>query len=50
MRAFLPWLTVLALVFLLSMLRLRTLATLLVVGWFAYCVYTWIRAARRSRR
>jgi hypothetical protein len=46
MKAFVPWLSVLAVIFLLSMLRLRTLATAVAIGWLIYCVYTWIRAAR----
>lgn len=46
MKSLVPWLTVLAVVFLLSMLRLRALASVVAVGWLIYCGYTWIRAAR----
>ena len=48
MKAFLPWLTVLALVIILNALRLRPLATALAVGWLVYCVWTWVRP-KRSR-
>jgi hypothetical protein len=44
--AFVPWLTVLALVIVLNALHLRPLATALVVGWLVYCVWTWIRPKR----
>jgi hypothetical protein len=47
MKAFLPWLTAIAVVFLLSAVGLRTLATIVAVAWFIYAAYTWIRAARR---
>jgi hypothetical protein len=47
MKAYVPWLSVLAVVFLLSMLRLRPLAAAVAVGWLIYCVYIWIRAARK---
>ena len=49
MKAYLPWLTVLAVIFLLSILRLRALAAVLAAGWLVYCAYTWIRAARSRR-
>jgi hypothetical protein len=48
-KAFLPWLAVLALVLLLSALRLRPLATAVSLGWLAYCAWTWIRPRRRDR-
>jgi hypothetical protein len=47
MKAFLPWLLVLALVLVLNALRLRPLATLVAVGWLGYCVWTWVRPQRR---
>lgn len=47
LKALLPWLTVLAVVFLLSLFRLRAVATVVIVAWFAYCVYTWVRPTRR---
>ncbi|MEV4625661.1 hypothetical protein AB0J90_05150 [Micromonospora sp. NPDC049523] len=46
MKAFVPWLVVLAVIFALSALRLRPLATAVALGWLGYCVWTWIRAAR----
>jgi hypothetical protein len=46
MKTFLPWLTVLAIVFLLSVLRLRALAGAIALAWLVYCAYTWVRAAR----
>ena len=50
MRGFLPWLTVLAVVLLLSALRMRPLATAVSLGWLAWCVWTWFRpTGRRSR-
>ncbi|MFG2060493.1 hypothetical protein ACGFIK_03650 [Micromonospora sp. NPDC048871] len=49
MRGFGPWLAVLAVVLLLSALRLRTLAALVSVGWLIYCVWTWVRPSRRGR-
>ncbi|HEX8630718.1 MAG TPA: hypothetical protein VF755_21375 [Catenuloplanes sp.] len=47
MRAFVPWLTVLAIVLVLSALRLRPLALAVSVAWLAYCVWTWVRPGRR---
>ncbi|WP_199723367.1 hypothetical protein [Micromonospora sp. CV4] len=47
MKAFLPWLAVLAVVLLLSALRLRPLATAVSLGWLAWCVLTWFRPTRR---
>ena len=47
MKPFIPWLTVLALVIILTALRLRPLATALAVGWLVYCVWTWVRPNRR---
>jgi hypothetical protein len=47
-KAFVPWLTVLALVYVLNMLHLRPLATALAVGWLIYCVWTWVRPKRRQ--
>ncbi|WP_428961787.1 hypothetical protein [Micromonospora fluostatini] len=47
LKAFLPWLTVLAVVLLLSALRLRVLATVVSLGWLAWCVWTWVRPGRR---
>jgi hypothetical protein len=49
MKGLLPWLTVLAVVFLLSVFRLRALATVVALAWLIYAAYTWIRAARASR-
>ncbi|MFC7544773.1 hypothetical protein [Plantactinospora sp. GCM10030261] len=46
MKAFLPWLAVLAVVLLLSALRMRTLAAAVSLGWLAYCVWTWVRPRR----
>jgi hypothetical protein len=46
-KVLLPWLAVLALVMLLSALKLRPLAFAVSVAWLAYCVYTWVRPARR---
>lgn len=46
-KAFLPWLAVLAVVLLLSALRLRPLATAVSLGWLAWCVLTWFRPTRR---
>ncbi|MCO1598660.1 hypothetical protein M8C17_26275 [Micromonospora sp. RHAY321] len=50
MRGFLPWLTVLAVVLLLSALRLRALATVVSLGWLVWCLWTWFRPARRRSR
>ncbi|SCE78989.1 hypothetical protein GA0070618_0947 [Micromonospora echinospora] len=47
MRVFGPWLAVLAVVLLLSALRLRALAAAVSVGWLVWCAWTWIRAAAR---
>ncbi|MER7460064.1 hypothetical protein [Micromonospora sp. NPDC126480] len=47
-RAFGPWLAVLALVLLLSALRLRPLAAAVSLAWLAWCVWTWVRPSRRS--
>ncbi|NLU79440.1 hypothetical protein HCA58_13810 [Micromonospora sp. HNM0581] len=49
MRGLGPWLTVLAVVLLLSALRLRTLAALVSVAWLLWCVWTWIRPTRHRR-
>jgi hypothetical protein len=49
MRAFGPWLAVLAVVLLLSALRLRALAAAVSIGWLVWCVWTWIRAATTRR-
>jgi hypothetical protein len=46
MKVFLPWLTVLAIVILLSALKLRPLAAAVSITWLAYCVYTWVRPRR----
>jgi hypothetical protein len=46
MKAFIPWLAVIVVIYLLSALRLRTLAAAVAVGWLIYCVYTWLRAGR----
>ncbi len=48
-RGFGPWLAVLAVVLLLSALRLRTLAALVSLTWLAWCVWTWIRPRRHDR-
>ncbi|MBM7492623.1 hypothetical protein [Micromonospora luteifusca] len=50
MKGFLPWLAVLAVVLLLSMLRQRALATAVSLGWLAWCIWTWLRPTRRSPR
>lgn len=47
MKAFLPWLLVLAVVIALNALRLRPLAAVVAIGWLGYCVWTWIRPPRR---
>jgi hypothetical protein len=49
MKALIPWLTVLAVVLLLSALRLRALAGAVALAWLVYAVFTWIRAARSRR-
>lgn len=49
-KGFLPWLAVLALVLLLSALRLRALATVVSLGWLVWCVWTWFRPTRRDSR
>ncbi|GAB2961705.1 hypothetical protein GCM10027280_58200 [Micromonospora polyrhachis] len=49
MKAFLPWLTVLAVIMLLNALRLRPLATAVAVGWLGYCIWTWVRGSRADR-
>ena len=46
MKAFLPWLAVLALVLALNALRLRPLAAAVSIAWLAWCVYTWVRPRR----
>ncbi|HEU4421287.1 MAG TPA: hypothetical protein VFR67_01970 [Pilimelia sp.] len=46
MKAFLPWLAVLALVLTLTALRLRPLAAAVSIAWLAWCVYTWVRPHR----
>jgi hypothetical protein len=48
-KSWLPWLAVLALIMVLSALRLRPLATAVAAGWLVYCVYTWIRFGRARR-
>ncbi|MEU6205605.1 MULTISPECIES: hypothetical protein [Micromonospora] len=48
MRGFGPWLAVLAVVFLLSALRMRALATAVSLAWLAWCVWTWVRPSRRG--
>ncbi|MGW0432923.1 hypothetical protein ACWDV4_10315 [Micromonospora sp. NPDC003197] len=50
MKAFLPWLTVLAVIMLLNALRLRPLAAAVAVGWLGYCIWTWVRGDRAERR
>ncbi|MCG5468664.1 hypothetical protein LADH09A_002532 [Micromonospora sp. LAH09] len=50
MKAFLPWLAVLAVVLLLSALHMRALATLVSVGWLIWCAWTWFRPTRRGPR
>ncbi|MEV4499359.1 hypothetical protein AB0J84_27135 [Micromonospora arborensis] len=50
MKGFLPWLTVLAVVLLLSALRQRALATAVSLGWLAWCAWTWFRPTRRGPR
>jgi hypothetical protein len=47
-KGLLPWLGVLALVMLLSALRMRPLATAVSLAWLAWCVWTWIRPTRRG--
>ncbi|MEK8107995.1 hypothetical protein NKG94_28855 [Micromonospora sp. M12] len=42
--------TVLAVVLLLSALRLRALATVVSVAWLVWCVWTWFRPTRRGSR
>lgn len=49
-KAFVPWLTVLAVIIALNALRLRPLATVVAVGWLAYCVWTWLRPDRPPGR
>ncbi|MDW5329885.1 MULTISPECIES: hypothetical protein [unclassified Plantactinospora] len=46
MKAFLPWLLVLAVVIALNALRLRPLATAVAIAWLGYCVWTWVRPRR----
>ena len=46
MKAFLPWLAVLALVLALNALRLRPLAAAVSIAWLAWCIYTWVRPNR----
>ncbi|MEU4772379.1 hypothetical protein [Micromonospora sp. NPDC023644] len=46
-RAFGPWLAVLAAVLLLDALGLRTLAAVVSVAWLVWCVWSWVRPARR---
>ncbi|MCX4386554.1 hypothetical protein OG777_06385 [Micromonospora peucetia] len=46
-RAFGPWLAVLAVVLLLDALRLRVLAAVVSVAWLVWCVWSWVRPARR---
>ena len=49
MKAFVPWLAVLALVIALNALRLKPLAVAVSLTWLAYCVWTWVRPAARRR-
>ena len=49
MKAFLPWLAVLGLVFVLSALKLRPLAAAVSIAWLAWCVYTWVRPRGSDR-
>lgn len=46
MKAFVPWLTVIAVIIALNALRLRALATVVALGWLVYCVWTWVRPTR----
>ena len=48
MKGFGPWLAVLALVVVLSALRLRPLAAAVSLAWLAWCVWTWVRPTRRG--
>ncbi|MFB6396652.1 hypothetical protein [Polymorphospora lycopeni] len=48
MKAFVPWLVVLAVILALNALRLRPLATAVAVAWLVYCIWTWVRPRRRS--
>ncbi|WP_326551577.1 hypothetical protein [Micromonospora sp. NBC_01813] len=50
MKAFIPWLVVLALVILLNSVGLRPLATALALGWLVYCIWTWVRPGSRTPR
>ena len=50
MKAFVPWLVVLAVILALNALRLRPLATVVALGWLGYCVWTWVRPARTRQR
>ncbi|GAB3970288.1 hypothetical protein V1634_23165 [Plantactinospora veratri] len=47
MKAFLPWLLVLAVVIALNALRLRPLATAVAIAWLGYCLWTWFRPRPR---
>jgi hypothetical protein len=49
MKSLLPWLAVLALVMVLSLLRLRPLATVVAVAWLGYAAWTWVRVGRHNR-
>jgi len=49
MKALVPWLVVLAVVIALNALRLRPVATAVVLGWLVYCVWTWVRPRDRGR-
>ena len=46
MKAFVPWLTVLAVIIVLNALRLRPLAAAVAIAWLIFCVYTWVRPRR----
>ncbi|GIG86066.1 hypothetical protein [Plantactinospora endophytica] len=48
MKAFLPWLLVLAVVIALNALRLRPLATAVAICWLGYCIWTWVRLRSRD--
>jgi hypothetical protein len=49
-KGLLPWLAVIVVVMLLSALRMRPLAAAVSLAWLAWCVWTWIRPARRDPR
>ena len=49
-KAFLPWLLVLAVVIALNALKLRSLGTAVAIAWLGYCVWTWVRPRRSGRQ